>query len=127
MIRFYPALIFNFSVAAPPPRRSPSPPSLLPSPSRQLLVLSRFSYRIYFDLLSSDGSSLQRSYSPISPPGYSSPYHLRTASPFVEVADFWAPLLFFLLFLLVFSIVVLLFVGLLSVDDCWRLGALLCR
>jgi hypothetical protein len=49
-----------------------------------------------------------------------------STSPFTEVADFWAPLLFYLLFLLVFFVVVLMFVGLLFVDDCWGLGALLC-
>ena len=75
----YPALIFNFSVVAPPPRRSLSPPSSLPPPSQRLLALSRFSDRIYFDLLSSDGSSLQRAHSPISPAGRSSPRHLRVA------------------------------------------------
>jgi hypothetical protein len=76
MVRFYPALIFICSVVAPSPRRPLSPPSSLPSPSLWLLVLSRFSDRIFFNLLS-DGSSLQHAHSQISSAGRSYLRHLH--------------------------------------------------
>jgi hypothetical protein len=51
----------------------------MPPHLRRLLVLSKFSDRISFDLLSSDGSSLQHTHSPISLASRSSPRHLRAA------------------------------------------------